>query len=70
MMPLAPPDFYIFDQDLHLAYRGQLDPSRPKRNPIPSTGEDLRAALDAVLEGKALNPVQRPSGGCNIKWKT
>jgi len=63
------PDFYVFDQDLKLAYRGQLDPSRPKRNPIESTGEDLRAALDAVLEGKPANPVQRPSGGCNIKWK-
>ena len=64
------PDFYIFDQNLKLAYRGQLDCSRPKRNPIESTGEDLRAALDAVLEGKAPNSVQRPSGGCNIKWKS
>lgn len=63
------PDFYIFDKDLRLAYRGQLDPSRPKRNPIPPTGEDLRAALDAVLAGRPLDPVQRPSGGCNIKWK-
>ena len=63
------PDFYVFDQDLKLAYRGQLDPSRPKRNPIESTGEDLRAALDAVLAGNPANPVQRPSGGCNIKWK-
>lgn len=64
------PDFYIFDQDLKLAYRGQLDPSRPKRNPIPSTGEDLRAALEAVLTGNPVNPIQRPSGGCNIKWKS
>ncbi len=63
------PDFYVFDADGRLAYRGQLDPSRPKRNPIPSTGEDLRAALDAVLAGEPVNPVQRPSGGCNIKWK-
>jgi thiol-disulfide isomerase/thioredoxin len=63
------PDFYIFDQDLKLAYRGQLDPSRPKRNPIESTGEDLRAALDAVLKNQPINPIQRPSGGCNIKWK-
>ncbi len=63
------PDFYVFDQNLKLAYRGQLDPSRPKRNPIESTGEDLRAALDAVLAGKPANPIQRPSGGCNIKWK-
>jgi len=63
------PDFYVFDEDLQLTYRGQLDPSRPKRNPIPSTGEDLRAALDAVLEGKPASVVQRPSGGCNIKWR-
>lgn len=63
------PDFYVFDQNLKLAYRGQLDPSRPKRNPIESTGEDLRAALDAVLEGNPASPLQRPSGGCNIKWK-
>ncbi len=63
------PDFYVFDQGLKLTYRGQLDPSRPKRNPIESTGEDLRAALDAVLAGLPALPVQRPSGGCNIKWK-
>lgn len=63
------PDFYIFDENLRLAYRGQLDPSRPKRNPVASTGEDLRAALDAVLSGQMPSPVQRPSGGCNIKWK-
>lgn len=63
------PDFYIFDEDLKLAYRGQLDASRPKRNPIPPTGEDLRAALDAVLAGKPAPEIQRPSGGCNIKWK-
>jgi thiol-disulfide isomerase/thioredoxin len=64
------PDFYVFDATLRLAYRGQLDPSRPKRNPIPSTGEDLRAALDAVLNGTPPAAVQRPSGGCNIKWKS
>ncbi len=63
------PDFYVFDGEMKLAYRGQLDSSRPKRNPIPSNGEDLRAALDAVLSGQSVNPVQRPSGGCNIKWK-
>lgn len=63
------PDFYVFDRDLKLTYRGQLDPSRPKRNPIPSNGEDLRAALDAVLAGQPPLPTQRPSGGCNIKWK-
>lgn len=63
------PDFYVFDGQLQLVYRGQLDASRPKRNPVPVTGEDLRAALDAVLAGKAPNSVQRASGGCNIKWK-
>ncbi len=63
------PDFYIFGKDMRLVYRGQFDPSRPKRNPIPSTGEDLRAALDAILAGNAVPSPQRPSGGCNIKWK-
>lgn len=63
------PDFYIFGPDLRLFYRGQLDASRPKRNPIPSTGEDLRQALDAVLNGGTPPELQRPSGGCNIKWK-
>ncbi len=63
------PDFYVFDAQLRLVYRGQLDASRPKRNPVPVTGEDLRAALDAVLAGKPVNALQRPSGGCNIKWK-
>lgn len=63
------PDFYIFDSEKKLVYRGQLDNSRPKRNPVPATGSDLRVALDAVLEGKPVASVQRPSGGCNIKWK-
>lgn len=63
------PDFYVFDESLKLVYRGQLDASRPKRNPIPSTGEDLRAALNLVLAGKPAPDIQRPSGGCNIKWK-
>ncbi|MEZ4926994.1 MAG: thioredoxin family protein [Saprospiraceae bacterium] len=63
------PDFYIFNNEMKLVYRGQLDNSRPKRNPVPSTGSDLRAALDAALSGMPVNPVQRPSGGCNIKWK-
>jgi thiol-disulfide isomerase/thioredoxin len=63
------PDFYVFDADLRLTYRGQLDPSRPKRNPIDSTGEDLRAALDAALAGHPPLATQRPSGGCNIKWR-
>jgi Peroxiredoxin len=62
------PDFYVFDQNLQLRYRGQLDSSRPKRNPIEPTGEDLRAALDAVLAGTPVPEPQRPSGGCNIKW--
>jgi len=64
------PDFYVFDSTLKLCYRGQLDDSRPKRNPIPATGKDLRAALDAVLDGNPTLEVQRPSGGCNIKWKS
>jgi thiol-disulfide isomerase/thioredoxin len=63
------PDFYVFDGDLQLFYRGQLDNSRPKRNPVPTTGADLRAALEAVLQGEAPPTVQRPSGGCNIKWR-
>lgn len=63
------PDFYIFDGERKLVYRGQLDESRPKRNPVPSTGSDLRAALDAVINGTPVAEVQRPSGGCNIKWK-
>ena len=63
------PDFYIFNQDMRLVYRGQLDGSRPKSgNPV--TGEDLRTALDAVLIGRPVTGVQRPSGGCNIKWKS
>lgn len=62
------PDFYVFDQNLKLRYRGQLDSSRPKRNPVEPTGEDLRTALDAVLVGRPVPEPQRPSGGCNIKW--
>ena len=63
------PDFYVFDGQLRLVYRGQLDSSRPKRNPTTPTGEDLRAAIEAVLAGQPVSPHQRPSGGCNIKWK-
>lgn len=63
------PDFYVFDEHLKLVYRGQLDGSRPKRNPVDPTGEDLRAALDNVLAHRPPLEVQRPSGGCNIKWK-
>lgn len=62
------PDFFLFDPDQRLAYRGQLDDSRPG-NGKPITGVDLRAALDAVLEGRPLPDDQKPSLGCNIKWK-
>lgn len=62
------PDFYIFDGDMKLVYRGQMDDSRP-RNDVPVTGEDVRAALDAVLAGEPVAEEQRPSLGCNIKWK-
>jgi len=62
------PDFYIFDGNLNCTYRGQLDGARPG-NDIPVTGEDIRAALDAMLAGKDVSTEQRPSLGCNIKWK-
>lgn len=62
------PDFFVFDKDRRLVYRGQLDDSRPG-NGKPVTGRDLRAALDAVLDGQPVDPTQRPSVGCNIKWK-
>ena len=62
------PDFFVFDGDQRLAYRGQLDDSRPG-NDLPVTGADLRAALDAVLTGADVSEHQRPSIGCNIKWK-
>ena len=62
------PDHYLFDAGLRLAYRGQLDDSRPK-NDRPVTGKDLRAALDAVLVGRPVPEPQVPSLGCNIKWK-
>ena len=62
------PDFYVFDRERRLQYRGQLDDSRPG-NRIPVTGKDLRAALDAVLAGRAVSSAQQPSIGCNIKWK-
>jgi thiol-disulfide isomerase/thioredoxin len=63
------PDFYVFDSQLKCAYRGQLDGSRPK-NDIPVTGKDMREALDAMLAGQPVDPVQTPSLGCNIKWKS
>ena len=62
------PDFFLFDSNLKLAYRGQYDSSRPA-NEIPVSGEDLRAAIDTVLAGKPVTIDQRPSIGCNIKWK-
>jgi hypothetical protein len=62
------PDFFLFDRDQRLVYRGQFDDSRPK-NGLPVTGSDLRAALDAVLAGRALPAAQKPSVGCSIKWK-
>lgn len=62
------PDFYLFDAQQRLVYRGQLDDSRPGNNK-PVTGRDLRAAIDAVLAGKPVDRNQRPSIGCSIKWK-
>ena len=62
------PDFYVFDKARKLVYRGQMDDSRPD-NGIPVTGKDLRNALDAALAGRPVSPEQRPSIGCNIKWK-
>jgi len=62
------PDLFLFDEKRKLVYRGQLDGSRPK-NDVPVTGSDLRAALDAVLAGEAVSVDQKPSMGCNIKWK-
>ncbi len=62
------PDFYLFDGDRRLVYRGQLDASRPGSS-VPPTGEDLRRALDALLNRSAIDISQRPSAGCNIKWR-
>jgi len=62
------PDFFLFDQNRKLVYRGQLDDSRPG-NSVPVTGRDLRLALDAVLAGEPVSSAQKPSLGCNIKWK-
>ena len=63
------PDFYLFDREDKLVYRGQLDHSRPG-NGIPLTGTSLREAIDAILGNKAVPEPQKPSMGCNIKWKT
>jgi len=62
------PDFFLFDRNRSLVYRGQLDGSRPS-NDLPVTGKDLRSALDAVLDENEINSEQKPSIGCNIKWK-
>ncbi len=61
------PDFFLFDGERKLVYRGQLDSTRPRQD--PPNGADLRAAIDAVLNDQPVNPNQRPSMGCNIKWK-
>ena len=62
------PDFFLFDKGRKLVYRGQLDDGRPG-NGVPSDGKDLRGAVDAVLAGKRVSSDQKPSSGCNIKWK-
>ncbi len=62
------PDFFLYDGELRLVYRGQFDDSRPGSN-MPVTGEDLRAAVQALLAGEAPPEQQKPSLGCNIKWK-
>lgn len=62
------PDFYVFDAALRCVYRGQFDDSRPGSE-LPVTGKDLREALTAILAGQTINPDQKPSLGCNIKWK-
>lgn len=68
------PDFFLFDAERKLVYRGQLDGSRPRRgdfgNDVPVTGEDVRGALDAVVAGRSPSTEQRTSLGCNIKWRT
>ena len=62
------PDIYLFDRNKALVYRGQFDDSRPGNN-VSVTGKDLRNALEAVLAGRPVPPQQKPSIGCNIKWK-
>ena len=62
------PDFFLFDTQNKLYYRGQLDDSRPS-NGIPLSGSDLRGAIDALIYNRSLNSPQKPSIGCNIKWK-
>jgi len=62
------PDFFLFNSDLNLVYTGQLDGSRPG-NEVPVTGEDLRSAIDGLVNNSPINQNQKPSMGCNIKWK-
>jgi peroxiredoxin len=62
------PDTYLFDENLKLVYRGQIDNSRPG-NGVAVSGKDLRTALDDLLEGKTISTIQKPSMGCGIKWK-
>ncbi len=62
------PDFYVFDQNLILVYRGRLDDSRPHSG-IPVTGTDIRLVLDNLKQNKPIDPIQYPSAGCGIKWK-
>jgi len=64
------PDFYIFDSNLACVYRGQFDDSSPGKANVPVTGKHMRAALDNILAGKPIDPDQKPSQGCNIKWKS
>ena len=63
------PDFFVFDEYSKLVYRGQLDDSRPK-NGIPTSGRSMREALDALLNNRPVSELQKPSMGCNIKWRT
>lgn len=63
------PDYFLFDSNLNLVYRGQLDDSRPG-NDIPVTGKDLRQAIESLIAKKPISPDQKPSIGCNIKWRS
>lgn len=65
---VATPDFFLFDENRRLVYRGQMDDSRPG-NDIPVTGSDIRKAIEALLAGKPIDPRQKPSSGCSIKWR-
>ena len=67
-MAACTPDLFLFDRERRLVYRGQFDDSRPRMS-LPVTGRDIRAAVDAVLGGEPVSATQRPSMGCNVKWK-